>query len=45
MQSSMMKSVMSFFGAGVGGLYDGAGGFPDSGELLVYGCLGEVSEY
>ena len=34
-----------FFGAGVGGLYDGAGGFPDFGEFLVYGCLGEIAEY
>ena len=34
-----------FFGAGVGGLYDGVGGFPDSGEFLAYGCLGEVAEY
>lgn len=34
-----------FFGAGVGGLYDGAGGFPDSREFLAYGCLGEVAEY
>lgn len=33
-----------FFGAGVGGLYDGAGGFPDFGEFLLYECLGEVTE-